>query len=73
MKKLLGFIDKSPLIWFHYIPLEILIVLFSWLMANIKAGIIIPFFSMFSIPSLIGLYFILLIGDNLIHTIIGKD
>ena len=76
MKKLFGFIDKKPMIWFHYIPLVGVIFLAHWLSVN-------RFFNLEALTVthpiegwlLLGLwyYLFLLIGDNLIHTIIGVD
>lgn len=77
MKKLFGFIDKDPLIWFHYLPLVGIIFLAHWLSAN-------RFFNLETLiqtkpalgwPLIILWYYAwILIGDNFIHTyIIRKD
>jgi hypothetical protein len=74
MKKILNFINPKPLIWFHYIPLVGCVFLGYWLsnilnlMFLIKSNPILGWFSLFMLY-----YIVLLIGDNLIHAIIGED
>jgi hypothetical protein len=73
MKKLFGFLSKEPLIWFHYVLLEALILAFGYIAASISYGSLISFFEMYSILSIISLYFLIIIGDQLIHKILGVD
>ena len=73
-KKLFGFINKSPLNWFHYLPL-VGVIIFAYyqsiwlgLMDLVKTNPVAGW------SWLIALYYLnLLIGDNLIHFIIGED
>jgi hypothetical protein len=76
MKKLLGFIDRNPLLLFHYLPLTVIVFLAHYFSVN-------KFFNLETLtqtnPILgwslltIWYYVFLLIGDNLIHKAIGKD
>jgi len=76
MKKLfLGFIEKDPFIWFHYLPLVGVVFLAHYLSVN-------PLFNLESLtqsnPALgwsllaVWYYLFLLIGDQLVHKIGGK-
>lgn len=70
-KKLFGFIDKRPLIWFHYLPLVAFVILgyyiTNWLgiMSIIASNSVLGWFY-----AIVVYYFVLLIGDNFIHTYI---
>lgn len=77
MKKFLGFIDKKPLIIFHYLPLTGVVFLAHYLSNN-------RFFNLENLAQysnpyygwallFVWYYIFLLLGDNLIHTIIGED
>lgn len=78
MKKFLGFIDRRPLIWFHYLLLVGVVILGYYISRWIKLMDLIQssnlFFKILGWISLILLYyFLLLIFDNIIHKILGVD
>lgn len=75
-KKLFGFIDNKPFIWFHYLPLVGVMYIAHHFSTN----------SLFNLETLtqtnpalgwalmtIWYYAFFLVGDNLIHTIGGVD
>lgn len=76
MKKLLGFINTKPKILFHYIPLTGVVFLAHYLSVNkyfnletaVQANTVLGWATL-----ALWYYAFLLIGDNLIHTIIGED
>jgi hypothetical protein len=72
-KKFLGLFDKRPLIWFHYVLLEAIILAFGYLSASYSYGKLISFFEMYSILSIVGLYFAISVGDQIIHAILNVD
>lgn len=63
-QKLFGFLTVDPLLLFHYVLLEILIVLFF---VNTQLTITLNLYH------IILLYLLLWIGDSVIHLVIGKD
>lgn len=74
MKKLFGFIDKRPLIWFHYLLLVGIVILGYFLSKWIGLMGLTETNKVLGWILLIILYYILLlVGDNLIHTILGVD
>jgi hypothetical protein len=74
MKKLFGFIDKKPLIWFHYLPLVGVIVSAHYTSMLLGLETLTQTQPILGWTLLIGWYYaFLLIGDNLIHTILGVD
>lgn len=72
-KKFFNIFSKDILIWFHYVLLEAIILAFGYLSASLSYGKLIPFFQMYSVLSIIGLYFAISVGDQLIHAILGVD
>ena len=76
MSKLFGFIDKRPLIIFHYLPLTGVVFLAHYLSVNrfFNLEYISPYLPVVSWLKLAAWYYLfLLVGDNLIHKIIGED
>jgi len=74
--KFFGFIDKRPLIWFHYLPLTGVVFLAHYLSVNRFFNLetistINPWFSWLRLAA--WYYLFLLVGDNIIHKIIGED
>jgi hypothetical protein len=72
-KKFLGIFDKRPLIWFHYVLLEAIILTFGFLSASYSSGKLVSFFEMYSVLSIIGLYFVISVSDQIIHAILNVD
>jgi len=67
-KKILNFLDRRPLIWFHYVLLVVLLY-GSWYLGDIIfAESFIEFWIMAP-----WLFIWLSIGDQLIHAMIGVD
>ena len=75
MSLLFGFIEKDPIIWFHYLPLVGIVFLAHYLSVN-------KFFNLEALTQtnpilgwflLAGWYYVfLLLGDQLVHKTIGK-
>lgn len=72
-KKLFGFIEKDPLIWFHYIPLVGIVVFTYFLSQWLGLMELVENNAVFGWSLLLALYYVmLLVGDQLVHKIIGK-
>jgi len=74
MKKLfLGIIEKKPLIWFHYLPLVGVVFLAHWLSDIIGIEGLVLTNPVLGWSLLVAWYYIfLLIGDGIIHRLIGE-
>lgn len=73
-KKLFGFISKEPLILFHYLPLVGVVIFAYYQSVWLNLMSLVQTKPLAGWLALIGLYYInLLIGDQLIHKIIGQD
>lgn len=76
MNKLFGFINTKPKLLFHYLPLTGIVFLAHFLSVN-------KYFDLETLTKtepvlgwsalVLWYYIFLLIGDNLIHSIIGED
>ena len=63
-EKIWGIFDKRPLIWLHYLILEIIIVVGAIVLITLDVGTILFF---------IILFLLLAISDQLIHYFLGVD
>lgn len=74
-KKFLGFLDKRPLIWFHYVLLTSIVSILIFLMdKTVSPPMYRPFFENTNWYVAIPLLFLTIsISDQLIHKLLGVD
>lgn len=74
MKKLFGFINTSPKIWFHYLPLVGVVFLAHWTSMKLGVEALTITKPILGWTILVAWYYVfLLVFDNFIHLVIGED
>lgn len=68
-QQLLGFIDKRPLIWLHWLILTMFIFIYVTLISDVN----IDFGKYTLFIGVLSLYLFIVISDSLIHKILGVD